>query len=100
MIRYMPEPSGGYAVSLDGRFIGRVSRHRCAYEHSNGRTYRYWSWYANPASLDSRSTYHHRTRAAAVEYLMSEDAISEQADALGRAVERETSLPPRAEGAG
>jgi hypothetical protein len=66
----MPEPSGGYAVSLDGRFIGRVSRHRSTYDdHSNGRHYRRWSWHASPADPNARSTFHHRTRALATEYL-------------------------------
>lgn len=95
-ISYMPEPSGGYAVAVEGRFIGRVSRHRGTYKHSNGRTYRYWSWHATPAAPDIRSTSQHRTRAAAVEYLATEDAISAQAEALGRAIDRESAPHARA----
>lgn len=61
-LRYSAE-SGGYTVLMGGKFIGRVSR---TYEHSNGRTYRSWS--AFPAG-NKRGTFHHRTRAAAGQYL-------------------------------
>jgi hypothetical protein len=39
-MRYHLE-SNGYTVMRGTDFIGRVSRRREAYEHSNGRTYRF-----------------------------------------------------------
>lgn len=60
--------SGGYTVFDGKRFIGRVARRRSSYEHSNGRTYRSWSWSAfTPDWRDA--TFHHRTRAKAASYL-------------------------------
>lgn len=50
----------GYKVMDGDRFIGRVSRSRGSYEHSNGRTYRFWSWIAFPPA--GRATFHHKTR--------------------------------------
>ena len=66
-VRYEPA-SGGYNV-LDGeRFVGRVVRSRSTYCHSNGRTYRYWSWSAFP--LLGRGTFEHRTRKSAIKALI------------------------------
>ena len=60
--------SGGYNV-MDGQtFLGRVSRSRSAYHHSNGRTYRSWSWAAH-SPLNGHSSYQHPTRTAAAKIL-------------------------------
>lgn len=61
-LRYIAE-SGGYTVLDGGVFIGRVTRSRSTYHHSNGRTYRSWSWAAYPPT--AHGSYQHRTRASA-----------------------------------
>lgn len=66
-LRYFFE-GGGYTVLLDGKFVGRVTRSRSSYDHSNGRTYRSWSWSAFPTG-NKVGAFHHRTRASAGQYL-------------------------------
>lgn len=56
--------SGGYSVLYEGQFIGRVIRSRGTYHHSNGRTYRSWSWASFP--VNGRGSFQHRTRTEAV----------------------------------
>ena len=60
--------SGGYNVLHGERFLGRVKRLRSAYDHSNGRTYRSWSWAAFP--LAGQGSLQHRTRKSAVAWLV------------------------------
>lgn len=71
-LRFVPE-SGGYTVMigdrLAGTFIGRVTRSRGTYHHSNGRTYRSWSWSAFPP-ITGGASFQHRTRAEAGRYLL------------------------------
>lgn len=63
--------SGGYTVMEGNQFLGRVKRLRTSYDHSNGRTYRGWSWaaYPFPVRADKPAQFHHRTRKSAVDYL-------------------------------
>lgn len=67
-ITYQAE-GGGYTVLCDGVFVGRVKRIRSAYEHSNGRTYRGWSWAAWP--VHGRGLYENRTRTKAVAHIIA-----------------------------
>lgn len=61
--------SGGYSVTDGELFLGRVTSSRQSYEHSNGRTYRAWSWSAYPVSGNG-ATFHFPTRTKAGQYLL------------------------------
>lgn len=68
-LKYVAE-AGGYLVLAGGEFIGRVYRSRSSYDHSNGRTYRSWSWSAVPSN-NGAARHQLRTRPEAGRYLLA-----------------------------
>ena len=70
-LRYIAS-AGAYDVMLGDVKIGRVAKTRRSYDHSNGRTYRFWCWSALPPL--EIATFHHSTRAKAGAYLLKQGA--------------------------